>query len=724
MSDKANQDNIITGRDDESLLLLSVAAAAASSDDYDEEQQQQQQQENAVKAVDEQKLLHFTCPICLHDTNDDDEKNSSSSSNNKRSPPLRFAAGPCQHIFCVPCLERHLLAPTTASSSSSFPRGMSTGLEDSKITTTLNCCPICRAELSWFDVQLLSNGKQEPIYKPAEHSCPFERKGAIYVDAAAGEDGLGKASFHFEPLLPPQQEKSDDNGSSHNNNNNSSNYKLKAFYNVENIPLHLKHPNEPDHYCFDQTWYHAPTRTFMGEIHFAEAATKYPVISRRCKRMRVVLTFSADGKFVTRGVIVRQHKVCDTIQQWQEIFPMDGTWAVVRHNSNNDDDDGDGEEEEEVQVSILRNRVSEQVRGGVVIQYLMRPDNTPIRLTGPLHDENLPVLYGRRRPTQSAGEAVAPSSSLPFKIGDVLEFFVAAATEETMENAAVVETWTRQSVEPTSLDDVPAESVAAIGGHVGRIYKRLNIGGGNDDDDDRDTVTQPPTYHGNTLWGNTFCQGLRVGLASYHFQSPEHVYISYQHPTVGQWPPLDNGIPIPSQVPFHNISIRQTSDGRTIFEGQICWLQDYGTTWQNMTQWDYVMEFDSRFMCIVGGQVHCVWASHHNRQDEEISRYGETLVYCNAALFDFFRADNTGNDDTNSNNNSDGSESSSSFHARSTSLRQRLSQEGASVRTIGLVHKVFTTASQPTATNPIDFNIDDNNHINNNEERRSEGPRH
>merc|ERR1712130_656734 len=60
-----------------------------------------------------------------------------------------------------------------------------------------------------------------------------------------------------------------------------------------------------------------------------------------------------------------------------------------------------------------------------------------------------------------------------------------------------------------------------------------------------------PSYHSNTLWGNTFCQGLTVGLASYHFlpqnQNEEinddayHAYISYEHPRTSQWPPLDNG---------------------------------------------------------------------------------------------------------------------------------------------------------------------------------------
>jgi hypothetical protein len=30
-----------------------------------------------------------------------------------------------------------------------------------------------------------------------------------------------------------------------------------------------------------------------------------------------------------------------------------------------------------------------------------------------------------------------------------------------------------------------------------------------------------PTYHGSTVWGNTFCQSLTVGLASYHFLTTE-----------------------------------------------------------------------------------------------------------------------------------------------------------------------------------------------------------
>lgn len=151
-------------------------------------------------------------------------------------------------------------------------------------------------------------------------------------------------------------------------------------------------------------------------------------------------------------------------------------------------------------------------------------------------------------------------------------------------------------------------------------YQKVN---NRQDDDDQPLI---PSYRNNTLWGNTFCQALCIGLASYHFLEPDadgvyNAYISYEHPLTSQWPNLDNGMAVPSQVPFRNI--RWNSETRT-FSGDISWLQDYGTTWNGESEWSYEIKFDPAFMFISTGTC--------TRSEEEPNEFGRDLIYVNAAL--------------------------------------------------------------------------------------------
>jgi hypothetical protein len=85
---------------------------------------------------------------------------------------------------------------------------------------------------------------------------------------------------------------------------------------------------------------------------------------------------------------------------------------------------------------------------------------------------------------------------------------------ETSENVRII--WTRKR----------DEQVIRFGPD-GRIYCRLDAG-----------IRSRPTYCQDSLWGNTFCQGSKVGLASYNFPSAEdRAYISYEYPLCAQWPP-------------------------------------------------------------------------------------------------------------------------------------------------------------------------------------------
>jgi hypothetical protein len=191
----------------------------------------------------------------------------------------------------------------------------------------------------------------------------------------------------------------------------------------------------------------------------------------------------------------------------------------------------------------------------------------------------------------------------------------------------------------------------------------------------------PSVYNKEAVWGNVYCQALQVGLASYHFLSPEEgAYISYEHPSTGQWPPLDNGEPIPSRVYFHNVRVEGTS-----FRGEILWQQDCNTTWQRMSEWIYHMVFDQEFTCIVSGQV-LSRGPDSSHTPQEMSTYGESLVYVNAAMYTAFRQL---------------AEAGVEFDDAAEALNERLSNEGGTQRTVAAVYGLFSAAFIG-AEDPID----------------------
>ena len=152
-------------------------------------------------------------------------------------------------------------------------------------------------------------------------------------------------------------------------------------------------------------------------------------------------------------------------------------------------------------------------------------------------------------------------------------------------------------------------------------------------------------YSSDTFWGNIFCQEYMVGLASYHFvKKPDSdgkddgaiAYICYDHKMTCAWPPLDNGRPIPSRVFFRNIS----SPDPYTFRGSICWYDDYQTTWNGCSRWDYEMKFDTKFACILSGTVHSISMNHDNENSSEteviskMSTFGVDLNYINPGVSD------------------------------------------------------------------------------------------
>ena len=242
----------------------------------------------------------------------------------------------------------------------------------------------------------------------------------------------------------------------------------------------------------------------------------------------------------------------------------------------------------------------------------------------------------------------------------------------TSQNERIV--WTRESM--------GGEHVERLG-PGGRMYRRV----------DASSRTRP-TYHGDCLWGNTFCQAFKVGLASYQFLSlQEGAYISYENPLCARWPPLDDGTPIPSQVYFKNISF---DESERVFRGTIEWQQEYGTTWQGCSKWMYTIKFDTEYTCILSGEVKSIF--HGNEEDEQdMSTFGVDLVYINAAITQYF--------DTLMSDSNEEESDYDRYVRTSQNLRARLQQEGASVRTIATMNHVLTVAQQPDLNDPIDYNL-------------------
>ena len=100
----------------------------------------------------------------------------------------------------------------------------------------------------------------------------------------------------------------------------------------------------------------------------------------------------------------------------------------------------------------------------------------------------------------------------------------------------------------------------------------------------------------NPLIGLVFVQDGRVGLASYHFDAEDDVYISYEAFDVV----MDNGRLAPDEKPFVDTAFEL--DDRT-FRATIDWSDPEGTTVGGAERWVYEMVFDADYQRIDGGSV-------------------------------------------------------------------------------------------------------------------------
>jgi hypothetical protein len=116
-------------------------------------------------------------------------------------------------------------------------------------------------------------------------------------------------------------------------------------------------------------------------------------------------------------------------------------------------------------------------------------------------------------------------------------------------------------------------------------------------DSDSDTDTDSDTGV-NPLIGMVFVQSGGVGLASYHFDAVDDVYINYSN-APPSWV-MDNYLPFPDEKVFVDTSF--DLDIRA-FYGTIDWSDPEDTTVYNAETWEYEMLFSADYSTISGGSV-------------------------------------------------------------------------------------------------------------------------
>jgi hypothetical protein len=726
------------------------------------------------------------CPICFVDHNDNDDASPDSA-------PLLFVHGPCGHVFCQPCLERHLLRWNAAASVSTRQDFRYAPIE----MPTLGRCPVCRQELYLLDVveyeeyeksndtnsnesnsRKMSVSKSmrnvsikkntKSLYHKNTDCSSWPIAGMVFAELSQGT-GVGWGSLHFPPhpasvvgSLTPE-------------------LLSKPYMDTTKFPMANR--NRQMRLAFFGAHYYAPTRTFRGSVRIpfetslnhtntsdADATEQEQLFTVS----NVLVQFSADYSYITTGVIIKRQQLLHNLTQIRNEHPFDGRWKVVEYQNPAG---GSSESATAVATSTLeidvtgrsfydsdgnfcvaqmlsadaleenqRNGYSNGNKNDLVCRIvdaasiqavwgLQRSEwDRTVQPMGPEVGESLcwtrivenDNSSGNTRANSNADNNTEDTNGNGGNAGEEVGGENDDSTTATTRNRNSTMVWTRLTISET----VPPNTVNRLGGSSGSLFQRVLSAqerAARLEQEQLANLSNTPVYHIREVWGNTFCQASRVGLASYHFVAPAsasasasgnnnmdqddnnngnnddddddddglpHVYISYEHRDTAQWPPLDNGSPIPRRVRFHNVSFPTPST----FRGEIHWQGDYGTSWQGDIRWEYEMTFDEAFMCIVSGQVKSV--TQHNEDPQEWVRYGQDLIYINAAMWDHFRQER---------DNSSGMDAAMTdidqFREMSAQLQRRLRRDGASVRAAASIHRILVAAHGSNGTNPVDYNL-------------------
>lgn len=514
-----------------------------------------------------------SCPICFTSSDDDDEE----------VARVTYAkTKKCGHVFCLACIQQVLQKPSVQTHNDP------TNQQDEESIylefPTWGRCPMCRTATSLFDLLDASDESSYVVPKNRNVSSWAMIAGSVYEQRQLGRS----SSEEMEPMMLEVI----------NRLGATSGYGLK-FYFEDVVPsLTFPSPQEVSSTNFNDYHFHEESMTFYGCIRFdpplKEKESSSTNTSMTFVELNCGLQFSDNGQYIRRGVLSWKYEPTSS-----EMYPLDGRWTMYFVGGTI------------TSVHIQRHQfhcfgerysIATDQNNCPWVEW---PENSSAET-----EERIRQVCTKQILPGAIGSEVAD-------VGETLEWNLSIAI-----NGQSTIVWERLA---TTLENATKVVKMKPGQFV---YRRINR-----DPNSNDQEALGPSYHATTLWGNTFCQGYTVGLASYHFLSEpdedgsHRAYISYENPQTFQWPPLDNGSTVPSRVPFRNIE--WNTETRT-FKGEIHWLDDFGTTWTNDSLWEYEIVFDPTFKFILSGTC--------SRSDErEPHRFGHDLVYVNAALEDALR---------------------------------------------------------------------------------------
>jgi hypothetical protein len=417
-----------------------------------------------------------------------------------------------------------------------------------------------------------------------------------------------------------------------------------------------------DQHKFNYYYFHRDSMTFYGKIIFSNDNNLLVVDGFHFSALECLLNFATPtGQYIRTGEL--RWKYANTTSERTTIasetaedatttnntdllqnnyYPLDGSWEVRYQSSDNDGSSSSN--------NIINNNTSFVIH---VQSHTFKINDETITAMMPrkyqiiINENNhqlcmVPIgsnssILGRRQqyPTYTSNKEVLPNNGGEFiNIGETITWTIDSSSDNSSNIGWYRNIiWTRRTL---SLEDCYKVVPITVGTFV---YQKISTTTPTSDAVDDQLG---PRYISNTVWGNTFCQGLCVGMASYHFMNTNdddtdstinsnnsssnstsyQAYISYESPRTELWPPLDNGNAIPPRVPFRNI--RWDANTRT-FHGDICWLDDYDTTWMNETKWSYTILFDPTYSFIASGSVSMSGGGRPHQ-------FGIDLIYINAAL--------------------------------------------------------------------------------------------
>jgi hypothetical protein len=452
------------------------------------------------------------------------------------------------------------------------------------------------------------------------------------------EDRDLKLSFSQNPLNPPKLEMKSSN---------------------------TTHQQDVREFFFDKGYhFHVKSNTLIGKV-----TLHIPHLPGDVYEWEIVAQFSQDFRFIVRGVIVKSRDI--SAENIHSMFPLDGNWIVRWQQVS--DRGKDRNELDGARINVSGNQFS--LYGHSYLINLGNDNEKRVHFywnNGVDESTTQVVESGVDLVSQNTGPDIGETIVWKVNHPDIFRIF-----------------WTRESIE------MPQSRSIQNLGRSGMLLKR----------DHNCSLGSKPCYHGNSLWGNVFIQALKVGLASYHFISEDGVgengsYISYENIDCYQWPPLDDGTPVPPRVPFVETSFN--SESRT-FRGTIPWKQHYGSSWNGSCTWIYEITFDTEYIAIISGSV-----TDLNEDGTLIKthKYNEDLIYINAALLERINSATHNVDTTNEADQDGNSLSRNALRVRNEiiSIKSRLINEGASSRILQSIFEGSRGALLP-GLDVIDYNL-------------------